>query len=86
MPWKVVPPEANKRSEVLAPIGMKVEVCTSSWGDGMDESGALQHAGKVGNDARAAAWNRGAILAIPDVAGAEFSGAAAERGQAGAAN
>ena len=46
--------------------------------DGMSEAWALQHAGKIGDDASAAAGNRGTILPVPDVARAEFSGAAAD--------
>src|SRR5580693_656110 len=52
----------------------------------MKKAGALQHAGKAGNKARAAARNLGTILAIPDIAGAEFSCAASDGGQAGAAD
>lgn len=44
--------------------------------DGMKKAGALQHTGKAGNNARAAGRNLGTILAIPDIADAEFSCAA----------
>jgi hypothetical protein len=54
--------------------------------DGVGESGALQYARKAGDDAQAATGNGGAILAIPNIAGAEFSGAAADRGQPGVAD
>lgn len=54
--------------------------------DGMGEAGTLQQAGKRGDDARAAAGDGRAILAVPNIAGAEFSGAAADRRQAGAAD
>src|SRR5271170_984076 len=52
----------------------------------MDEARALQHAGKAGKDARAATGNRGTVLAVPNVASAQFSGAAADGRQISAAD
>src|SRR5712691_7928283 len=54
--------------------------------NGVCEAGALQHARQIGYDAYAAAGDRRTILAIPYVADAEFSGAAADGGQARAAD
>src|SRR5580698_4558566 len=52
----------------------------------MRDAGSLQNAGKAGYDAGAATGNRGTIVTIPNIADAEFSGAAAQGGQSGAAD
>src|SRR5579863_7396718 len=52
----------------------------------MQQAGTLQHARKGGNQAGARAWNRGTVLAVPDIASAKFSGAAAEYRQSRAAD
>src|SRR5260370_27414676 len=52
----------------------------------MSEPRALQHVGDGGNDARSAAGDGGTILAVPNIAGAEFSRAAAGDGKSGAAD
>src|SRR5580658_6348748 len=52
----------------------------------MGEVGALQDARKIRHDTKAAAGDAGAILAIPDVAQAEFAGVAADDGKSGAAD
>src|SRR5258708_4219985 len=52
----------------------------------MSEPRALQHAGDGGNDARSATGDGGTILAVPNIAGAEFSRAAAGDGKSGAAD
>src|SRR4029077_14595856 len=54
--------------------------------DGMGEARALQHAGKIGDDARAPTGDRGTILAIPHIACAQFSRAAADRREPRATN
>src|SRR5438270_12966216 len=48
----------------------------------MGQTGALQHARKIRDDARAAAGDRRTVFSVIDVAGTELAGAAADRGQA----
>jgi len=75
----------NKQGRLLAE-GNKRRGLHLQLVDGMDQPRALQHAGKVGDNASAGAWNRRTVLPIPHIAGSKFSGASAERWQAGAAD
>src|SRR5438309_8488627 len=52
----------------------------------MRHARALQHARSRRHDSQAFAGNARAVQAVPDVTGAEFSGAAADDGEAGAAD
>ena len=54
--------------------------------EGMNERGALKHAGEGGDDTSSGTGDGGAVLAVPDVAQAELASATCDAGKSGTAH